>query len=331
MMESPKRPPSQSSAAPRHVDDNSDDTHKRKLDPKASYASGSSRSPKRSRRDNGSRASPSDPLPPANGDARSPPPSSARGADRARPTTTTTSRADALQEEKRRGKRLFGGLLSTLGGRAAATPSAHQKRRQDIERQQQERAHQQRAVDDKVRGERLAKLKKLRETEQINFDEQVLKTRHDDLLAKARFLRTKSDPSIYYLPWRPTEAQQELIQKQVRDTDELIRREQDDSARCKQNRTRELGIWREPSRPEASVGNTGDGKGEHDEDMTDSVLEDAEAATSSVTGTRGHAVAALSPSLAAPGTRTTATREEEAEEAEAGDIMVEEAEDTVIY
>lgn len=179
-----------------------------------------------------------------------------------------------------------------------------------------------------------------------------MKTRHDDLLAKARFLRTKSDPSIvgssttdslfsgylpannavqYYLPWRPTEAQQELIQKQVRDTDELIRREQDDSARCKQNRTRELGIWREPSRPEASVGNTGDGKGEHDEDMTDSVLEDAEAATSSVTGTRGHAVAAPSPSLAAPGTSTTATREEEAEEAEAGDIMVEEAEDTVIY
>lgn len=177
-------------------------------------------------------------------------------------------------------------------------------------------------------------------------------TRHNDLLAKARFLRTESDPSIvgysieepvfsghlpanntvqYYLPWRPTEAQQELIQKQVRNTEELTRRERDDFARRKQHRMSDLGVLREPNPPEFSVGNTEDGKGEHDENMTDGVLEDVKTASSSATGIQGHAVAAPSPSLAVPGTNTTATREEEAEEAEAGDVMVEEAEDTVIY
>lgn len=47
-----------------------------------------------------------------------------------------------------------------------------------------------------MRGKKLEKLRKVRMVEQVRFDEQVLRTRHSDILAKARFLRTKSEPSV---------------------------------------------------------------------------------------------------------------------------------------
>ncbi len=74
-----------------------------------------------------------------------------------------------MQEEKKRGRRLFGGLLSTL---SQSTPNGQQKRRQEIEKRQQEKAKQQKAADEIRRAERLAKLKVVRQAEQIKFNEE---------------------------------------------------------------------------------------------------------------------------------------------------------------
>lgn len=76
-------------------------------------------------------------------------------------------------EEKKRGKRLFGGLLSTL---SQTTTNSQQKRRQEIEKKQQEKSAKQKIEDDKHRTERLAKLDRIRQIEQVRFDEQVVST-----------------------------------------------------------------------------------------------------------------------------------------------------------
>jgi len=80
-------------------------------------------------------------------------------------------RRSISEQEKKRGQRLFGGLLSTLSQKPAGQ---QQKKRVEIERRQQERAQQQRVEDDKRRAEKLAKLNRVREVEQVKFDEDVV-------------------------------------------------------------------------------------------------------------------------------------------------------------
>lgn len=75
-------------------------------------------------------------------------------------------------EEKKRGQRLFGSLVSTLS-RAPSSGSQHQKRL-EIERRQHEKAQQRRAEDEKRRTERLEKLKRTRQIEQIKLEEQAV-------------------------------------------------------------------------------------------------------------------------------------------------------------
>ncbi|KJK77567.1 hypothetical protein H634G_07306 [Metarhizium anisopliae BRIP 53293] len=132
-------------------------------------------------------------------------------------------RASATQEEKKRGKRLFGGLLSTLS--QTSTNSQH-KRRQEIERRQQERMQKQRDEDDKKRADKVARIKETRIVEQIDFEEQVMRNKHSKLLALAEFLKTKSQPSIYYLPWKRTADQEDAIDDQVRSAKDTIAKEE---------------------------------------------------------------------------------------------------------
>lgn len=87
--------------------------------------------------------------------------------DRERPRRPVVNK----EEERKRGKRLFGGLLSTL---SQTTSNSQQKRRQEIEKRQQEKFAKQKAEDDSLRNERLAKLSIVRKIEQVRFDEQVV-------------------------------------------------------------------------------------------------------------------------------------------------------------
>ncbi|OAA67433.1 pinin/SDK/memA domain protein [Cordyceps fumosorosea ARSEF 2679] len=132
-------------------------------------------------------------------------------------------RRTPTQEDKKRGKRLFGGLLSTLN---QGPSNAQQKRRQEIEKRQQERMHKQASEDGQRRAERLAQLRAVRVREQIIFDEEVMRNRHVKKLAVARYLQTKAEPKIYYLPWRCTDEEQDVIDEQRRKARELVQREE---------------------------------------------------------------------------------------------------------
>lgn len=129
----------------------------------------------------------------------------------------------ATQEDKRRGKRLFGGLMNTLN---QGPSTIQQKRRQEIEKRQKERMQKQDAEDGQRRAERLAQLRAVRIREQIIFDEEVMRNRHVKKLALARYLQTKAEPRIYYLPWRCTDHEQDIIDEQRRKARELVQREE---------------------------------------------------------------------------------------------------------
>ncbi|KAI1772422.1 pinin/SDK/memA/ protein conserved region-domain-containing protein [Hypoxylon cercidicola] len=225
----------------------------------------------------------------------------------AAPTSKEPSRdrrETAIQEEKKRGKRLFGGLLSTL---SQTTSSSQQKRRQEIERRQQAKAHQQRAEDDKRREEKLAKLKAVRKAEQLKFDEQVMRTKHSNMLATARFLKTKSTPEIYYSPWDPTAEQERTIKDQIREAKDIIDKEVLDFKRHKEQRMKTLGIAAEPEtlEPKDTVGSKPDA-----EPLTD--------------------LPQSNPTNHSP-LLTTGKAGYEKEPDKADDVMIEEVEDTVIY
>ncbi|KAI1082395.1 pinin/SDK/memA/ protein conserved region-domain-containing protein [Whalleya microplaca] len=218
-------------------------------------------------------------------------------------------RENALQEERKRGKRLFGGLLSTL---SQTTSSSQQKRRQEIERRQQAKVHQQKAEDEKHREEKLAKLRAVRRVEQLKFDEQVMQTRHSNMLAMARFLETRSTPKIYYLPWDPTEEQDEIIKNQIRDVQDLIDKEVLDFKRRKEQRLKALGVAVKPPTPEPEpVPEPKEtvGKADDENSTTDLTKSDSTNRPPSHTRQAGH----------------------EKESDRADDVMIEEDEDTVIY
>ncbi|KAG5922326.1 hypothetical protein E4U61_005434 [Claviceps capensis] len=164
--------------------------------------------------------------------------------------TSRQGRESAIQEEKKRGKRLFGGLLSTLS--QTSTTSQH-KRRQEIERRQQERIQKQREQDDQKRAEKLSKVREARLVEQIDFQEQVMRHRHTKLLALADFLKTKSEPAIYYLPWKRTADQDDIIDDQVRAAKSTMAKEEEEFKALKERHALRYGLRRDShARPDTT-------------------------------------------------------------------------------
>ncbi|KAK8034840.1 hypothetical protein PG993_009835 [Apiospora rasikravindrae] len=211
-------------------------------------------------------------------------------------------------EEKKRGKRLFGGLLNTL---SQTTTNSQQKRRQEIERRQQEKATQQRAEDSKHREAKLAKVREVRRREQINFEEQVMKTRHSHLVSTARYLRTKTEPHIYYLPWDLTQRQEDLIKDQIQDAEDLVNQE-----------TREFKQGREKRHGDPGVAEQKHPTPPGDEMVTE---ETSQPPPSSDQQPRGDQQQQSTVGTSKAG----GAHVKEADEA--GDVMVVEGEDTVIY
>ncbi|KAI1186852.1 pinin/SDK/memA/ protein conserved region-domain-containing protein [Nemania serpens] len=231
---------------------------------------------------------------------RDPPAQSAR-------EVSTDRREIARQEEKKRGRRLLGGLMNTLS--QASAGSQHRKR-QDIERQQQAKSTQQRAEEDRLRMQRLSKLEAVRKVEQIKFDEQVMKTRHTDMLAKARYLQTRAKPKIFYLPYELTREQEDTIQDQIHQTEKMIEREVLKFRQRKEERLQNLGIAVKPSMPskDETVGKFHDEPPTADKPQPESTNRPSSRATNKVR-----------------------PEKPEKESDKADDVMIEEDEDTVIY
>ncbi|KAF3770146.1 hypothetical protein M406DRAFT_246069 [Cryphonectria parasitica EP155] len=213
------------------------------------------------------------------------------------------------EEEKKRGKRLFGGLLSTL---SQTTSNSQQKRRQEIEKRQQEKAAKQKIEDDKRRSEGRSKLDKVRKIEQVRFDEQVMNTRHSNMLAMAHSLLTKSEPKLYYRPWKTTQEQQDIIKDQIRDTKAQIEDELQRFRVRKEQRLKDLGVLSPSLEVDATVGEPA-----VEDDRSRTAAQDESAV--SATNDRRH-----SPATARVPQRTSHEEKDH-------DEMVEAEEDTVIY
>lgn len=187
--------------------------------------------------------------------SRSPPPpsrpSASPGGGPADRRAARERRESAAQEEKQRGKRLFSGLLNTLSQSAS---SSQNKRRQEIEQRQVEKMQQQTAEDDKLRAERRAALQKTRIEQQIVWEEQVMRSRHAKSLRLAQFLRTTSEPAIYYLSRRLSHRDEDIIHDQVRETKARIARELEDFKWHKEQHVRRYGprTERDATPPEQS-------------------------------------------------------------------------------
>ncbi|KAK3295929.1 pinin/SDK/memA/ protein conserved region-domain-containing protein [Chaetomium fimeti] len=177
-----------------------------------------------------------------------PEPESRRSPEARRPSAAAgpPARRNVSMEEKKRGQRLFGGLVSTL---SRTTSSTQQQRRLDIERRQQEKAQQRRAEDEKRRAEKLERLKRVRQIEQVKLDERAMNTRHSTMLSKAHSLHTESEPRLYYLPWELTKEQEDIISDQVHAAQEAVDRERRDFKTRREQRLRALGVTPPPRSP----------------------------------------------------------------------------------
>ncbi|CZT03427.1 related to nuclear protein SDK3 [Rhynchosporium agropyri] len=223
-------------------------------------------------------------------------------------------RKSSVQEEKKRGQRLFGGLLSTL---SQSTPNGQQKRRLEIEKRQHEKVKQQKEADEARRRERLADLKAIRRAEQIIYDEAEMQTRHSNLLAMANFLSTKAQPKIYYKPWKLLPEDEERIKSQLREAEAMVERETTQFDLRHPNR---------PGRAEKEERPEGTGKETVGEPQDDSLLGEPQNESPSVSKvdntTNSHA------QIPQPEQHQA---EKQAQEEHNGEVLVENAEDTVIY
>ncbi|KAI1857015.1 uncharacterized protein JN550_013508 [Neoarthrinium moseri] len=300
--------------APSHGDEQSirsPAAHKRKASsPPPGEDRTTSQSPKRVRRDSEATY---------NGSTRSPP-----------APTGSERRPSASQEEKKRGQRLFGGLLSTLSQKNS---NSQQKRRQEIERKQREKASQLRAEDDKQRAAKLAELNTVRKREQIKWDEKVMRTKHDHLLATARFLRTRTVPQVYYLPWEPTEDEEDIIKDQIRDAEDLIDSETREFKQRKEQRLKALGITTQEapaseSDPAPELQPTESPSVDQDENTVGKTDTDA---THDVPPQQPDETSETTNRDSAQASKGGHHDHQDKDADETGDVMVEGDEDTVIY
>ncbi|KAF2015441.1 hypothetical protein BU24DRAFT_421743 [Aaosphaeria arxii CBS 175.79] len=145
-------------------------------------------------------------------------------ADRRDSITTKPSNAPPTgRRERGRERRLFGAALGALSHN---TGSAVQKRRSEIEKRQKAQREIDEQENDLKRQERLKFIRVQRQKEQATFEKESTRLRHENLRHTARFLRTETEPHLYYKPWETTPEEDQRIEQQIAEAEQLIRREQ---------------------------------------------------------------------------------------------------------
>ncbi|KAL3496237.1 pinin/SDK/memA/ protein conserved region-domain-containing protein [Aspergillus germanicus] len=132
-------------------------------------------------------------------------------------------------EERKRGQRLFGSLLGTL---SQSSTSAAQRRRADIERKQQDKLKLQDEEYGELRKKRREERLAVRKKEQKLYEKEMMDTRHANLLATAHFLKTKTEPVLFYKPWQLRSEDEAIIRDQIREAEATIAREIEEYEAC---------------------------------------------------------------------------------------------------
>ncbi|GAO48778.1 hypothetical protein SAICODRAFT_18640 [Saitoella complicata NRRL Y-17804] len=163
-------------------------------------------------------------------------PEESTSAQRGPPTRRRTAGADETQ----RGKRMFGALLGQLGRAkkevATEAAKATTSRRSEIEAKLHEKLKKEKVEFTRRESERNAVRDARRAEQAERFADEVLERRHENMLAMARSLRTKTEPVIYYKPWQLTEDDEERIEAQIREAEEIVARERDERRAEKERR-----------------------------------------------------------------------------------------------
>ncbi|KAI5306211.1 hypothetical protein KEM56_001851 [Ascosphaera pollenicola] len=153
-----------------------------------------------------------------------------RSRDRnARPSAAPIDRAPrrrsgpgAAAEERKRGQRLFGALLGTL---SQAPSAAAQRRRAEAEKKQAARLSVREGELDEAARAKKEELLAKRRREQVVLERQAMRLRHANMRAMARFLKTRTEPALYYKPWKITASQERQIEDQIEEVEHTIRDE----------------------------------------------------------------------------------------------------------
>ncbi|PGH15455.1 hypothetical protein AJ79_02432 [Helicocarpus griseus UAMH5409] len=134
-------------------------------------------------------------------------------------------RKSGVAEERKRGQRLFGSLLGTL---SQSSSTVAQKRRADIEKKQQAKLRiQDEEYNELSRKKREDILEERRKAQRV-YDKQAMRLRHSNELAMANFLKTTTEPVLYYKPWQLLPGEEDRIKKQIEDCKAKVAREVED-------------------------------------------------------------------------------------------------------
>ncbi|RMJ25673.1 pinin SDK memA [Aspergillus sp. HF37] len=251
---------------------------------------------------------------------------SGRAAERPRPATDAAcgTRAGARRGAQARGQRLFGALLGTL---SQSSNSTAQRRRADIEKRQQDKLKVRYEEFDGERRKRRDDVVAVRRKERWLYEREEMRTRHSSLRAVAHFLKTRTEPVLYYKPWELRPEDEDIIRDQVDEAETTIFRETADfEARCppeedidKSSRQEGTEEKEQDQRPAP------DAKESQDTAPEASDAAEAETSRDKDSGVPGTDGAPGDPNAAAPD-HTDAHRGEDD-----GGVVVEDKEDTVIY
>ncbi|KAF2864453.1 hypothetical protein K470DRAFT_202852, partial [Piedraia hortae CBS 480.64] len=125
--------------------------------------------------------------------------------------------------EKARGRRIFGAMLGHLKASTTPSPSslsnqALRRREEIVERKKAEMLQQ----NEEQLGRRKLKSLEERENLQKRLDEEIMKSRHKQLLEEANFLQTKTEPRLFYRPWELRDCDEDIIEEQIKRAEERV-------------------------------------------------------------------------------------------------------------
>ncbi|KAF2806182.1 pinin/SDK/memA domain-containing protein [Mytilinidion resinicola] len=147
--------------------------------------------------------------------------------------TRRSGQGNVAAVERKRGQRLLGAMLGALSQNSSSTS---QRRRADIEKKQAAKLKLQEQEFDQRKQERLDRLVAMRKKEQKRFDEESMRIRHSNLLNMAQFLYTRTEPRLYYKPWEITPAEEDQINTQVDEAQAIVDQELDDFRRRREEK-----------------------------------------------------------------------------------------------
>ncbi|KAG1225342.1 hypothetical protein G6F35_003466 [Rhizopus arrhizus] len=132
-------------------------------------------------------------------------------------------RLEINEAGRNRNKRLFGVLLGTLNkfkDDTEQTSEVDKKRREINQKLQEKLDSEKRAIVEKIEArklekERMEQMKKKEEEKIIAEKKELFEVEQKKMLAN--FLRTTTEPNLYYLPDKLTDEMSQTIEKQVQD------------------------------------------------------------------------------------------------------------------